>query len=191
MLHSLKTTITYTPSLYRKYSLCFLFIVDIFIIFYSEWLWCWWNSVTVLLCLTGHQQLVMRCGFYSLLKAELSPILGFNCSIYSGCYGLSHQHYPISLLFQNHFPVFTCMFRSIHGIQVNQIQISGMFWSNFDICLISFYFISIYCYDCLNTNLLIHFFSILVACHYVLILDLLLNKLWGKRWDLTRHVYPL
>jgi hypothetical protein len=48
-----------------------------------------------LLCLTGHQQLVMHCWFYSLLKAELSPILGFNCSIYSGCYGLlSHQHIP-------------------------------------------------------------------------------------------------
>ena len=66
------------------------------------------------------------------------------------------------------------------GSKLTKFKFRVCCWTNFDICLISFYFISIYCYDCLNTNLLIHFFSILVACHYVLILNLLLKTLWGR-----------
>ena len=127
MLHSLKTRITYTPSLYRKYSLCFLFIVDIFIIFYSEWLWCWWNSVTVLLCLTA-----CVVGFAHCWRLNCHPFWGLIAvfiQVVMGCCLISI--YPISLLFQNHFPVFTCMFSSIHGIQINQIQISGMFLDQF------------------------------------------------------------
>jgi hypothetical protein len=51
--------------------------------------------------------------------------------------------YPISLLYQNHFPVFTCMFSSINGIQLTKSKFRVCPWTNFDICLISFYFISI------------------------------------------------
>jgi hypothetical protein len=115
MLHSLKTTITYTPSLYRKYSLCFLFIVDIFIIFYSEWLWCWWNSVTELLC---------------------------------------NDMRHISKLVQE------------HTRNLNLVNLDHIYWAE---------------HTSKNWEVILNiFFSILVACHYVLILDLLLKKLWGR-----------
>ena len=94
--------------------------------------------------------------------------------------------YPISLLSQNNFRVFTCMFRM--GCKLTKFKFRVCCWTNFDIFLISCYFISIYCYDCLNTNLLIHFVSILVACHYVLILDLLLKKLWGRD-EISRNMF--
>jgi hypothetical protein len=76
------------------------------------------------------------------------------------------------------------------GSKLTKFKFRVCSWTNFDICLISFYFISIYCYDCLNKNLLIHFFSILVACHYVLILDLLLKKLWGRD-EISQDMFTL
>jgi hypothetical protein len=64
-------------------------------------------------------------------------------------------------------------------------------WTNFDICLISFYFISIYCYDCLNTNLLIHFFFYSGSMSLCVDTRSATEKVMGERWDLTKHVYPL
>ena len=63
-------------------------------------LWCWTNSFTVLLCLRGHQQLAMQCGFYSLLKAVWQHVFVFNCSIYSvwwvvvsSTFRVTHRHH--------------------------------------------------------------------------------------------------
>jgi hypothetical protein len=43
------------------------------------------------------------------------------------------------------------------GSKLTKFKCRVCSWTIFDICLISFYFISLYCYDCLITNLLIHF----------------------------------
>ena len=198
MLHSLKTTITHTPSLYRKYPVPMVVLVFLVYCWHFYYLLFWMivvlmNSVTVLLCLTGHQQLVMRCGFYSLLKAELPPILGFNCSIYSGCYGLlSHQHLTPYLFYfkitSQFLPVCSAQYM---GSKLTKFKFRVCSWTNFDICLISFYFISIYCYDCLNTNLLIHFFFYSGSMSLCVDTRSATEKVMGERWDLTKHVYPL